>query len=153
MGLWLTWCGFKDNRKLWLRSRRRLQKWSGKIVLALRLNFEQKGLASRRQVLLSRNWLGLGMAAAHDGFVKALLDYLARGGFQYHLVAQDRRAIGLFSEVCFDAVGFLTRQQTRIRAPVRQFEALAAMEHVRQRDVPFMSQCFYSFTSHSALFY
>lgn len=127
MGLWLTrcafltWCAFKDNRNLWLQGRRRLQKWSNKIVLALRFDFEQKGFTSRRRFLLSRNWLGLGMAAAHDALVKALFDHLARGGFQYHLMAQDCRAIGLFPKICLDALCFLAGQQTQSERPCANF--------------------------------
>src|SRR5581483_1795749 len=88
------------------------------------------------------------MTAAHDGFVEALFNHLARRRFQHHLMAQDRSAIGLLLEVGLDARGLVAGQQARIQPPMSQFQAFAAMDDVLDWDVPFMSQCFYAFTSH-----
>ncbi len=149
MGLWLKSFSLKDYRNLGLRSGLRFQKRSYEIVLPLGFGFKYEWLASRTLGGFNRSRrLGFGMPAAHYAFIEALLDHFARGGLQNHLVAQHCRAIGLFIEVGLDAVGFLGGQKARIQPRVRQFQALSAVDHVLNRDVPFMSQCFYAFTRH-----
>ena len=149
IGLGGSRCGFKDNRNLGLWSRLLIKKRGDKIVAAPLFNFKYEWLAGGRQSRVRRNRIGLGVAAAHDRFVKSLLDDLAGSGFQHHFMAQDRGAISLLAEVGFDTIGFLAGQEARIQPPVGQFEAFTAMDHVRDRDVPFLRQCFYAFTSHS----
>jgi hypothetical protein len=117
MGRGQRWLNFKFGCKLRFGSGWRLQKWGREVVLPLRFNLKNERITRGRR-RLGRGRPGLGMAATHDGFIKSLFDDLTRGRFQHHLMAQDRRTIGLFVEVRFDPVGLLGSQQARIQAPV-----------------------------------
>jgi len=73
---------------------------------------------------------GFGMTPAHDGGVKAFLDYFTGAGLEDGLTAQNGGPMRLLIEVGLDSIDLVLTEEARVRMCMPKFEASTTVQNL-----------------------